>query len=99
MTCDTISFFSVLHVAVQGGYEQVVNNIVQLVQLLPPTQEPFLDRRNYLEKVRRFINIAVKKGTYNVKKYYIYIHIYIYIYIYISIILIAVFCLCVSVCL
>ena len=52
MTCDNISFFSVLHVAIQGGYEQVVNNIIHLVQQLPPSEEPFLDRRNTYGKVR-----------------------------------------------
>ena len=46
MTFDNISSFSVLHVAVQGGYEQVLHNIVELVQQLPPTKEPFLDIRN-----------------------------------------------------
>ena len=46
MTCDNISSVSVLHVAVQGGYEQVVNNIVELVQQLPPTKEPFVNTRN-----------------------------------------------------
>ena len=52
MTCDNISSFSALHVAVKGGYEQVVNNIVQLVQQLPPSKEPFLDIRNTYGSVR-----------------------------------------------
>ena len=52
MTCDNISFFSALHVAVRGGYEQVVNNIIQLVQQLPLTEEPILDRYNKDGKVR-----------------------------------------------
>ena len=57
--------------AVEGGYEQVVSNIVQLVQQLPPTKEPFLDRRNYSRKVRRFITcitLLLKIKTYNRKK-------------------------------
>ena len=52
ITCDNISFFSVLHVAVKGGYEQVANKIIQLVQQLPPTEEQFLDSRNNRGEVR-----------------------------------------------
>ena len=52
MTFDNISSFSVLHVAVKVGKEQVVSNIVELVQQRPPTDEPFLDIRNTYGKVR-----------------------------------------------
>ena len=52
MTCDNISFLSVLHVAVKGGYEQVAKKIIQLDQRLPPTDRPFLDVRNKIGQVR-----------------------------------------------
>ena len=61
MTCDNISSFSVLHLAVKCGHEQVVKKIIQLVQQLPPTEEPFLDICNSKDEVRLFINITVKK--------------------------------------
>ena len=52
MICDNISLFSILHVAVKDGYEQVADKIIQLVQKLPPTKEPFLDSRNNRGEVR-----------------------------------------------
>ena len=46
MTKKNISFLSVLHLAVQGGYEQVVYNIIQLMKQLPPTEKPLVDSCN-----------------------------------------------------
>ena len=51
MTRENISLFSVLHVAVELGHEQVVYNVIQLLQQLPPTEQRLLDSRNNLNKV------------------------------------------------
>ena len=56
MKSENIFLFSVLHVAVKGGYDQVVYNIIQLVNQLPPTEKPFLNSCNWHDEVRLFTN-------------------------------------------
>ena len=41
-----VSLFSVLHLAVDHGREQLVHNIVERVQQLPPTEPKLVDGCN-----------------------------------------------------
>ena len=75
MTCDNISSFSILHVAIKGGYQQVVNNIIHFVQQLPPNKEPILDTRNEYDKVRSSLNITCTV----IKHIYMYVERVLYI--------------------
>ena len=58
MTCENFSLsISVLHKAVEGGYEPVVYKIVKFVKQLPATEQPFLDSRGSYNKVIWYNNM------------------------------------------
>ena len=46
LTCKITSFFSVLHLAVNHGREQLVNQVLQLTEQMRSTQQSFIQSKN-----------------------------------------------------
>ena len=41
--CENVFLFSVLHLAVEHGREQLVSDLLELIKQLPPTTPPLID--------------------------------------------------------